>query len=167
MNEEEKFVIKTLKDSQNAYIENTKVKKVELSTDEAKVVLNLIEKQQKELEQIEEEHKEENGRLRDRVKELEETLKRTQKSWFEDTKKIEIYKMLEANIAKANEIIKDGIPKSLVKEKMQELDKEEKEAQESISDEEREEYSDASIGYLLMNIETRRNVLQELLEESD
>ncbi|MEE0865533.1 MAG: hypothetical protein U0L98_01850 [Clostridia bacterium] len=75
--------------------------------------------------------------------------------------------MLEANIAKANEIVKDGIPKSLVREKMQELDKEEKEAQESISDEEREEYSDASIGYLLMNIETRRNVLQELLEESD
>lgn len=27
MSEEEKFVIKTLKDSQNAYIENTKVKK--------------------------------------------------------------------------------------------------------------------------------------------
>ena len=45
MSEEEKFVIKTLKDSQNAYIENTKIKKVELSTDEAKVVLNLIEKQ--------------------------------------------------------------------------------------------------------------------------
>jgi len=52
MNKEEKFVIKTLKDSQNTYIENTKVKKVELSTDEAKVVLNLIEKQQKELEPI-------------------------------------------------------------------------------------------------------------------
>lgn len=127
---------------------------------------NLIQRN-KDLEQIEQKHKEENGRLRDKIKELEETLKCTQKSWFEDTKKIEKYKMLEANIAKANEIIKDGIPKSLVKEKMQELDKEEKEAQESISDEEREEYSDASIGYLLMNIETRRNVLQELLEESD
>lgn len=130
------------------------------------LIENLIQRN-KDLEQIEKEHKEENGRLRDRIKELEETLKCTQKSWFKDTKKIEEYKMLEANIAKANEIIKDGIPKSLVKEKMQELDKEEKEAQESISDEEREEYSDASIGYLLMNIETRRNVLQELLEESD
>lgn len=127
---------------------------------------NLIQRN-KDLEQIEKEHKEENGRLKNRIKELEETLKCTQKSWFEDTKKIEEYKMLEANIAKANEIIKDGIPKSLVREKMQELDKEEKEAQESISDEEREEYSDASIGYLLMNIETRRNALQELLEESE
>lgn len=52
MNEEEKFIIKTLKDSQNAYIENTKVKKVELSIDEAKVVLNLIEKQFKEIEEL-------------------------------------------------------------------------------------------------------------------
>lgn len=133
---------------------------------QGQAIENLIQRN-KDLEEIEKEHKEENGRLRDRVKELEETLKCTQKSWFEDTKKIEIYKMLEANIAKANEIIKDGIPKSLVREKMQELDKEEKETQESISDEEREEYSDASIGYLLMNIETRRNALQELLEESE
>lgn len=84
-------------------------------------ILDLYEQEKarnKDLEQIEKEHKEENGRLRDRIKELEETLKCTQKSWFEDTKKIEIYKMLEANIAKANEIIKNGIPKSLVREKM-------------------------------------------------
>lgn len=85
--------------------------------------INSLIQRNKDLEQIEKEHKKENGRLRDRIKELEETLRCTQKSWFEDTKKIEIYKMLEANIAKANEIIKDGIPKSLVREKMEKYKK--------------------------------------------
>lgn len=106
---------------------------------------NLI-KRNKDLEQIEKEHKEENGRLRDKIKELEG-----------------IYNTAY-NIGKSYINIKW---KSKIKEKIEELNKEEKEAQESISNEEREEYSDASIGYLLMNIETRRNVLQELLEESD
>lgn len=54
MNEEEKFVIKMLKDSQNTYIENTKVEKVELSADEVEVVLNLIQKQEEEIERLEE-----------------------------------------------------------------------------------------------------------------
>ena len=54
--------------------------------------------------------------------------------------------------------------KSLIKEKIEELDKEEKELQDSISEEEREEYSDANISFELMDIEIRRSVLQELLE---
>lgn len=61
--------------------------------------------------------------------------------------------------------IENSISKEKIIEKLKELDKEEKEAQDSISDEEREEYSDSSIGYLLVNIETRREVLKELLEE--
>lgn len=55
--------------------------------------------------------------------------------------------------------------KDKIREKIKKIDNEEKEAQESISDEERKEYEDASIGYLLADIETRRRVLQELLEE--
>lgn len=106
---------------------------------------NLIQRN-KDLEQIEKEHKEENGKLREELEKIE-YIKRNFDYCLEQK-------------------IKEGIELK-VKEKMQELDKEEKEAQESISDEEREEYSDASIGYLLMNIETRRNVLQELLEESE
>lgn len=106
---------------------------------------NLIQRN-KDLEQIEKEHKEENGRLREELEKIE-YIKRNFDYCLEQK-------------------IKEGIELK-VKEKMQELDKEEKEAQESISDEEREEYSDASIGYLLMNIETRRNVLEELLEESE
>lgn len=57
------------------------------------------------------------------------------------------------------------IPVSLVEEKIEELNKEEQELQDSISDEEREEYSDANISYQLMDIEVKRSVLQELLEK--
>lgn len=67
------------------------------------VLLNLIEKQQKELnnlKEIEQSHQEENGLLRQELdmqiehnKELETTLKQTQDSWFEDTQKLEQEKM--------------------------------------------------------------------------
>lgn len=63
------------------------------------------------------------------------------------------------------EDISDYIPKSKVEEKIEELNKEEQELQNSISDEEREEYSDANISFDLMDIEIRRSVLEELLEE--
>ena len=64
---------------------------------------------------------------------------------------------------KVNELY---ISTSLVKEKIEEIDKEEQELQNSISDEEREEYSDANISFALMDIEIRRSVLQDLLERS-
>ena len=118
---------------------------ITVGEDDIEAIENLIQRN-KNLEQIEKEHKEENGRLREELENIE-YIKRNFDYCLEQK-------------------IKEGIELK-VKEKMQELDKEEKEAQESISDEEREEYSDASIGYLLMNIETRRNALQELLEESE
>lgn len=61
----------------------------------------------------------------------------------------------------------DYIPKSKIKEKIEELDKEEQELQDSISDEEREEYSDASISWSLCDIETRRRCYKELLQEGE
>lgn len=117
-----------------------------ISYDQIPIAIEELKFKLQDLEQIEKEHKEENGRLREELEKIE-YIKRNFDYCLEQK-------------------IKEGIELK-VKEKMQELDKEEKEAQESISDEEREEYSDASIGYLLMNIETRRNVLQELLEESE
>lgn len=63
------------------------------------------------------------------------------------------------------EIFKNYIPISLIEEELKELDKKEQELQNSISDEEREEYSDANISFGLMDIEIRRSVLQELLEK--
>ena len=46
-------------------------------------ILNLIEKQSKEIEGLKDKNKE----LKDKNKELEDTLKQTQNSWYEDTKK--------------------------------------------------------------------------------
>ena len=125
---------------------------------QGQAIENLIQRN-KDLEQIEKEHKEENGRLREENINLKEKIIRQQEQLNIANKKILAQK------GQLKVVNNSYIPKSKIKEKMQELDKEEKEAQESISDEEREEYSDASIGYLLMNIETRRNALQELLEE--
>lgn len=77
----------------------------------------------------------------------------------------------EKNKKKSIEIIcyqeelENSIPVSLVEETIEELNKKEQELQDSISDEEREEYSDANISYQLMDIEVKRSVLQELLEK--
>lgn len=66
-----------------------------------------------------------------------------------------------------SEVPQNCIPKSLVEEKIEELNKKEQELQNSISDEEREEYSDANISFALMDIEVRRSVLQDLLERGE
>lgn len=58
------------------------------------------------------------------------------------------------------------ISKQKIKDKIKKLDKEEQELQNSISSEEREEHSDANISWNLMDINIRREVLQELIEES-
>lgn len=63
------------------------------------------------------------------------------------------------------EELENSIPVYLVEEKIEELNKEEQELQDSISNEEREEYSDANISYQLMDIEIKRSVLQKLLEK--
>ena len=95
-------------------------------------------------------------------RELEEELKR-EKIW-----RIRLEKENEdtCNEVNNNYIRKSlVIPKSKIKEKIEEINEEEKELQNTISDKEREEYSDANIGYGLMVIENKRQVLQELLEE--
>lgn len=66
-----------------------------------------------------------------------------------------------------NDIKNNYVPVQKIKEKIEKLTKEEQELQNSISEEEREEYSDANISYGLMNIDIRRSVLKELLEESE
>ena len=103
--------------------------------------------------QINEKHQRINGELREKVKEL-------------DTKNDELLKDLYS----ANCIIDDltdSIPTQKIIEKIEELNRKEQELQNSISKEEREEYSDANISFLLCDIEIRREVLQELLQEED
>lgn len=103
--------------------------------------------------QINEEHQKENGLLREKVKEL-------------DTKNDELLKDLYS----ANCIISDltdSIPIQKIQDKIEELNNQEKELQNSITEEEREEYEDANISFLLCDIEIRREVLKELLQESE
>lgn len=73
-----------------------------------------------------------------------------------------------ANMSKRHfqdrEKIRNSIPIQKIKDKIEELNKKEQELQNSVSNEEREEYSDANISWNLMDIEIRREVLQELLE---
>ncbi len=106
------------------------------------VVLNLIEKQSKEIEE----------------------LKNITKSYdsFLGTEKIVIAdkKFFVNGYFRENYVSKDKI-----KAKIDELDKQEEDLQNSISNEEREEYSDANISWELMDIQIRREVLQSLLEK--
>lgn len=70
---------------------------------------NLIQRN-KDLEQIEQEHKEENGRLRDRIKELEKENQKEFKRGF--------FTKVAENKANTLKIESQVIPKSLVREKM-------------------------------------------------
>lgn len=100
--------------------------------------------------QINEEHQNINGELREKVKELEEENKLILNS------KVGVDLSYE-----------DYIPKQKIKDKIEKLNRKEQELQNSISEEEREEYEDANISYLLCDIEIRREVLQELLQEGN
>lgn len=123
-----------------------------LNEREKKALKNLIQDYTRQ-KQINEEHQKINGELREKVKEL-------------DTKNDELLKDLySANCIIAD--LTDSIPKQNIIEKIEELDRKEQELQNSISEEEREEYEDANISYLLCDIEIRREVLQKLLQEGN
>ena len=61
-------------------------------------------------------------------------------------------------------VMKHCILEQKIKDKIEELNKKEQKLQNSISAEEREEYSDANISWDLMNINIKREVLQDLIE---
>ena len=66
-----------------------------------------------------------------------------------------------------NEVNAKFISVQKVKDKIEKLNKIEQDLQNSISMEEREEYSDANISWDLMNINIRREELEELIEERE
>lgn len=104
---------------------------------EAEAIANLIQRN-KDLEEIEKEHKEENGRLREELEKIE-YIKRNFDYCLEQK-------------------IKEGIELK-VKEKIEELNKEEKKALKGTKGQDR--YS-IKLEYMY-----KRNALQELLEESE
>lgn len=82
---------------------------VHLDERDIEAIKNLIQRN-KDLEQIEKEHKEENGRLRDRIKELEKENQKEFKRGF--------FTKVAENKANTLKIESQVIPKSLVREKM-------------------------------------------------
>lgn len=116
MSDEEKKAIEDLKGIDITYFVNGHecanfyLDEADKVSKEIELILNLIEKQQKELnnlKEIEQAHKTDNGLLRQELdmqiehnKELEATLKQTQDSWFEDTQKLEQEKEKNNNLIK-------------------------------------------------------------------
>ena len=104
--------------------------------------------------------------LKKKVKELEEengTLKRVNNI----IKNIDIENATQKIDDYYNEFMRNFIPTQKIKDKIEELNRKEQDLQNSITEEEREEYSDANISFQLCDIEIRREVLQELLQESE
>ena len=64
----------------------------------------------------------------------------------------------------SSEVIANSILVQKIKDKIEELNKKEQKLQNCISTKEKEEYSDANISWYLMDINIRREELQELLE---
>lgn len=145
--------------------------------------------------QINEEHRKENGLLREKIKELEEIkiiqdknirkgkpviagtrltvidvllfmtefIKEHEKEFREKYADINSKQIITC----INYLLKNSIPKQKIEYKIAKLNKKEEELQNSITEEEREEYSDANISFQLCGIEIRKEVLKEILQESE
>lgn len=95
----------------------------------------------------------ERGQDKARIKELEEANK--------------IFALEGSKVRLSLYIKENYIPIQKIQDKIEELNNQEKELQNSITEEEREEYEDANISFLLCDIEIRREVLKELLQEGN
>lgn len=117
--------------------------------------------------------------LEEDIKRCEQLIKSKNSSWIGISNQraishlIEKVKELEAKLEfkqfgdldnlNFEKYLNEFIPKQEIKDKIKKLNEQEKELQNSISEKEREEYSDANISYFLCDIEVRRKTLQELL----
>ena len=117
-----------------------------------KAIENLIQRN-KDLEQIEQEHKEENGRLREKNINLKEKIIRQQEQLNIANKKILAQK------GQLKVVNNSYIPKSKLKETIKLLDKEEKETLKGTKGQDRY--------FIKLEYIHKRNILQKLLEESE
>ena len=141
MNEEEKKTIEKFVEKCNKFDESVEIKGVSVG-EEYRILetvckaLDLAEELQKENEELKEIYRSEKKMKNEYIKLYQDLL-------------------LKENV----------IPTQNVKDRIEKLDKKEQKLQKSISSKEREEYSDANISWSLMDINIRREVLQELIEE--
>lgn len=105
----------------------------------------------KELKEIEESHRKENGELREKVKQLEEENKSKQKAYDDCYCEYKHYKQF------------DSIPTSLVKEKIEEIQKEYEETLKTANFKEIEKMN--KINFRGITLEGQRSILRELLEK--
>lgn len=154
MSEEEKKAMKffynlraTIDESNMLFDEDLNVKCGKETIKHITKVLSLIEKLQKENEEWREAYQEEKDKQFELIQNTNNTIK-------------------TANIAikDLQEKLKEVITVQKIKDKIEELNKKEQKLQNSISAEEREEYSDANISWDLMDINIKREVLQDLIE---
>ena len=140
LSDEERKAIERLKDliSKSKVIGDIEINK-QVAFKDIEMILNLIEKQSKEIEEL----KVQNNKLAQCHFRYEE--------------------MTGIDLLLPDKL--EYTSNDKIKAKIEELDKQEEDLQNSISDEEREEYLDASISWELMDIHTRREVLQSLLEK--
>ena len=148
-------IIGILKIDTENYIEDI----YNIDTKQFKAILGLLDlynkekERNKDLEQIEKEHKEENGRLREENINLKEKIIRQQEQLNIANKKILAQK------GQLKVVNNSYIPISKLKEKIEELNKEEKESLKGTKGQDR--YS------IKLEYMHKRNALQELLEESE
>lgn len=164
MNEKEKEAIEYLK---SRLYGNEGCDYIDVAQEDLRIFINLVDRKEKDIEgwnKYCEEIEEERIEMSNKNCKLEFEVEKLQK---ENEELKENYVCAQANANQVFDILKNYIPVQKVKDKIEELTKEEQELQNSISKEEREEYSDANISYGLMNIDIRRSVLKELLEESE
>ena len=111
----------------------------------------------KELKEIEESHRKENGELREKVKQLEEE----NKTLNERNQYLVKYRAkLEKELYESNE---NYIPVSLVKEKIEEIQKEYEETLKTANFKEIEKMN--NINFRGITLEGQRSILRELLEK--
>ena len=165
MNEEEKKALKVINARTRRLLDELEIEKEDMS-DEPKIaylmqeirankmILNLIEKLQKE-----------NEGLKEYIA-IAPNLDEMTAIKYRNIRRDAYIQGRAEEQQKAEQIIYENyIPIQKIKDRIGKLDKKEQKLQKSISSEEREEYSDANISWSLMDINIRREVLKELIEE--
>ena len=165
MNEEEKKALKVINARTRRLLDELEIEKEDMS-DEPKIaylmqeirankmILNLIEKLQKE-----------NEGLKEYIA-IAPNLDEMTAIKYRNIRRDAYIQGRAEEQQKAEQIIYENyIPIQKIKDRIEKLDKKEQKLQKSISSEEREEYSDANISWSLMDINIRREVLKELIEE--
>lgn len=180
MSEEEKKALEYLREGLKS--DNRRSAFYKIEADDMRIVLNLVEKLQKDLELDNEAEIALNNQIMNLSRENEElkaTLRDTQNSWFEDTKKIEkLKKQNQCYINSMQSIVpvltQDYIEKQKIKDKVEEIQEEYSKLDEQLDEYIKSAEKDVSTYYenkerisIMQTLSWVIDNLNELLEESE